>query len=107
MNKEYFHSVILRSDLCTGCTVCMQNCPTQAIRIIDGKAKIISEKCIDCCMCLKVCPYNAKTAITDSLIELQQYKYNIALPSLSFYAQFSQKYSKNAINLTLKSLGFE
>ncbi len=107
MNKEYFHSVILRPDLCTGCTVCMQNCPTQAIRIIDGKAKIISEKCIDCCMCLKVCPYNAKTAITDSLIELQQYKYNIALPSLSFYAQFSQKYSKNAINLALKSLGFE
>jgi Fe-S-cluster-containing hydrogenase component 2 len=84
----------------------MQNCPTQAIRVIDGKAKIISEKCIDCGKCITVCPYNAKAALADQLSDLEGFDYTVALPSLSFYAQFSEMHSKNKIHSAIESLGF-
>jgi iron only hydrogenase large subunit-like protein len=107
MNDTYWHSVALHEDLCTGCTVCMQNCPTQAIRIIDGKAKIISEKCIDCGRCITVCPFNAKTALADSLEDLKKYKYTVALASLPFYAQFNEKHSKKKLHQAVRQLGFD
>lgn len=34
-----------------GCTNCIKRCPTQAIRVRDGKAQIITERCIDCGSC--------------------------------------------------------
>ena len=30
-----------------GCTNCIKRCPTEAIRVREGKACIISERCID------------------------------------------------------------
>ena len=65
--EKYWHSVTLEKDFCTGCTHCLDRCPTEAIRIVDGKARIINERCIDCGECLKVCPYKAKGALSDSL----------------------------------------
>ena len=38
-----YHSVRLETDYCKGCTTCMRYCPTQAIRVQNGKAKIIKE----------------------------------------------------------------
>lgn len=58
--KTLYHSVTLDKDKCKGCTACLKRCPTEAIRIRDGKAKIIKERCIDCGECIKVCPYHAK-----------------------------------------------
>ena len=107
MNEQYWHSVILNEELCSGCTICMQNCPTQAIRIIDGKAKIIKEKCIDCGLCIKVCPNNAKSALTDTFDIISTFPYKVALTSTSFYAQFSNEYSKNQLHTTIKELGFD
>ena len=107
MNNTYWHSVILREDLCTGCTVCMQSCPTQAIRVINGKAKIIEDKCIDCGKCITVCPFNAKTASSDSLEDLKKFKYTIALASLPFYAQFDEKHSRRKLHEAVRQLGFD
>ncbi len=41
--NDYWHSVILDKELCCGCTNCLDRCPTQAIRVIEGKARIINE----------------------------------------------------------------
>ena len=41
--SKYFHSVQLDADRCCGCTNCLKRCPTEAIRVHDGKAKILSE----------------------------------------------------------------
>ena len=38
---EYFHSVTLDASRCKGCTSCVKRCPTEAIRVKDGKATII------------------------------------------------------------------
>lgn len=105
--SEIFHSVTLDKDKCHGCTNCIKKCPTQAIRVRGGKAKIIKERCIDCGECIRVCPYHAKKAITDSLRVLENYKYNIALPAPTFYGQFSKLKNINVLLNALKKVGFD
>ena len=41
--REYYHSVTLNKEKCKGCTNCIKGCPTEAIRVRDGKARIIDE----------------------------------------------------------------
>ncbi|MBE6866516.1 MAG: hypothetical protein E7492_06135, partial [Ruminococcaceae bacterium] len=38
MADRYTHSVTLDKDLCQGCINCIKRCPTEAIRVRDGKA---------------------------------------------------------------------
>ena len=85
---EYLHSVTLDPDKCKGCTTCIKRCPTEAIRVRDGKAIINPKHCIDCGECIRVCPYKAKQAIFDRLDELPKDEYLIALPPPSLFGQF-------------------
>lgn len=105
--NTYWHSVILEKDYCNGCTYCLDRCPTQAIRIIDGKARIIESRCIDCGECLKVCPYHAKGAQVSSLDVINNFKYTVALPAISFYGQFPLEYDMNTVYNGLLELGFD
>lgn len=101
------HSVKLKKDLCTGCTNCLKQCPTQAIRIQKGKAKILSERCIDCGECIRVCPQHAKQAVTDDFDIINQYKYKIALAAPAFCGQFSKAEQVDVMLSALKRLGFD
>ena len=103
----YFHSVRLDKDKCRGCTNCIKRCPTQAIRVRNGKARIIKERCIDCGECIRVCPHHAKYASRDSLEQLDNYKYKIALPAPALYGQFNNLDDINIILNALPSLGFD
>ncbi len=33
---------------CKGCVNCIKSCPTEALRVVDGKVRILSDLCIDC-----------------------------------------------------------
>lgn len=103
----YFHSVSLDSEKCRGCTNCVKGCPTEAIRVRDGKARIIKERCIDCGECIRRCPYHAKRSITDPRIITESYKYNIIMTPPSFYGQFKGVSDVNVILTALKKLGFD
>lgn len=103
----YFHSVTLNKDKCHGCTNCIKRCPTEAIRVRGGKAKIIKERCIDCGECIRVCPYHAKLAKTDSFDMLSQFKYTVAMPAPAFYGQFKDNKDVNKILTALKRVGFD
>lgn len=105
--KQYYHSVTLDKDKCKGCINCIKSCPTEAIRVRDGKAKIIKERCIDCGQCIRVCPYQAKSAVTEKLDDIFQYKYKIALPAPSLYGQFNNLHDINYVLTGLKYLGFD
>jgi iron only hydrogenase large subunit-like protein len=107
MEQEYFHSVTLDKDKCKGCTNCIKHCPTEAIRVRNGKAVIIRERCIDCGECIRVCPYHAKKAVTDPLSSIEEYKYKIALPAPSLYGQFGTNFSRERIIDALKHFGFD
>ncbi len=105
--SEYFHSVRLDKSKCIGCTNCIKRCPTEAIRVRDGKAHILEERCIDCGECIRVCPEHAKYAITDTFEMLRKFKYRLAIPAPSLFGQFAGKLSDIEIIATLKMLGFD
>lgn len=104
---EHFHSVTLDFEKCQGCTNCIKRCPTEAIRVHDGKAAIIQERCIDCGECIRCCPNHAKIAVTDGLEKLQDYEYRIALPAPSFFGQFKNHEEIEDILQAFHRIGFD
>ncbi len=46
-------------DNCTGCGICVDSCPMEAIALVEGKAVIDREICIDCTACAYDCPFEA------------------------------------------------
>ncbi|MDR3225098.1 MAG: 4Fe-4S binding protein [Clostridiales Family XIII bacterium] len=102
-----FHSVTLDSDKCMGCVTCVKRCPTEAIRVRDGKASIIGEYCIDCGECIRVCPHHAKHARYDPLDVIGDYTHSIALPAPALYGQFSHLESTDIVLNALIALGFD
>lgn len=104
---QYFRSVILDEAKCTGCMTCMKRCPTEAIRVRGGKARLMEDRCIDCAECMRVCPNRAWVAQTHPLSIRSRYKYSIALPSPALYGQFSRDILPNTILQGLKQLTFD
>jgi len=84
---QYIHSVHLDEDQCQACTICTKRCPTEAIRVYQGKARILEERCIDCGECMRTCPQEAKTSQTDPLEAVFAYPYAVALIAPSLYSQ--------------------
>ena len=103
----FTHSVYLDADKCKGCINCIKRCPTGAIRVRGGKAHINREFCIDCGECIRVCPHHAKKTSYDSLDTMKDYKYKVALPAPSFYAQFNNITDTGIILKALIKLGFD
>lgn len=105
--SESKHSVTLKENLCKGCTHCIKRCPTEAIRVRNGKAVIKSRRCIDCGECIRVCPYQAKQAIYDTLDKYSDYKFRIALPAPALYGQFDKLDDIDYIVSGLYRCGFD
>ena len=101
------HSVTLDRDACHGCITCVKRCPTEAIRVRNGKAQILTERCIDCGECIRVCPHHAKRAVTGSIDEMNRYEYKIALPPPSFYGQFRNLDEIETVLGALTAIGFD
>lgn len=107
MNK-FFHSVYLAENLCKGCINCIKRCPTQAIRVRNGKARITSEYCIDCGECVRICPHHAKKIRRDAIDDvLKKYDYTVALPAPTLYSQFNNLDDVNIVLTALLYMGFD
>ena len=105
--KAYEHSVLLEKSKCTGCTTCIRHCPTEAIRIKEGKAVINSDRCIDCGECIKHCPHSAKRAVSDKLSDMDGFKWKIALPAPTLYGQFDYLDDVDYVLDGLLKIGFD
>ncbi|NCB06136.1 MAG: 4Fe-4S dicluster domain-containing protein, partial [Clostridia bacterium] len=57
MKRE--HIVCVNTSLCIGCGLCTSDCPTHAIRLIDGLAVATQQNCIQCGHCQAICPQDA------------------------------------------------
>ena len=105
-NNSFYHALTIDHDICTGCTHCMKACPTEAIRIRNGKSVIDKNKCIDCGECFKACSYHAIYIKQDDFDLMDQYKYKVALVPATFIGQFASDVSTSQIYACLKQIGF-
>lgn len=105
--EKFFTAVRLDEELCVGCINCIKRCPTEAIRVRNGKAHIRKEFCIDCGECIRICQHHAKKAIYDRLDALKEFKYTVALPAPSLYAQANNLDDINIVLNALKKMGFD
>ncbi len=104
---KFIHSVQLDTEACRGCINCIKYCPTQAIRVQNGKARIKPQFCVDCGRCIRYCPHHAKIPVYDSVEEIQNYKYTVALPAPSLYSQFNNLKNVDIVLNALLSMGFD
>lgn len=104
---KFFHSVYLDADCCRGCTHCMRNCPTQAIRVVNRKSFILSKYCIDCGECVRRCKHMARRTRYDSHRKLDDFQYTVVLPDPVIYSQFNHLKDVNILLTALKMLGFD
>lgn len=105
--NTYEHSVFLDEQKCTGCTTCLRHCPTEAIRVRDGRAVINEARCIDCGECIRVCPHKAKKSRRNKLDAMDAYKWKIALPAPTLYGQFDNLDDVDYVLDGLKRIGFD
>ena len=46
-------------EKCTGCESCVDECPSDAISMAEGKAQVDADACVDCGVCVDACPAEA------------------------------------------------
>ncbi len=46
-------------EKCTGCETCIEECPSEAISMVEKKACIDADSCVDCGVCVDACPTEA------------------------------------------------
>jgi uncharacterized Fe-S center protein len=57
--KQHAALKLFINDNCTGCGVCYEHCPADAITLDDSKARIDQNKCIGCAECTARCRFGA------------------------------------------------
>ncbi len=107
METKYFHHALrVVENQCIGCTHCMKVCPTGAIRVIDGLARIDDNRCVDCGMCLRSCPLKAIIVEQDDFSRIFKYKHRVALIPAVLIGQFPEEAPTPLITSILYELGF-
>lgn len=104
MSDRYIHSVAINLQRCRGCIHCIRHCPTEAMRVRNGKSLIIPYRCIDCGECIRVCPYHAPFGFTHTLDSIAYLDNIIVILPPEFYAQFPTKYSIGDIQKAVKKI---
>jgi iron only hydrogenase large subunit-like protein len=105
--KRSYGIITIDEDKCQGCVNCIMSCRTEAIRIFEGKARIVTNRCIYCGKCFRDCPEHAITSQTHGLEDLKNFKYTIVIPSSTIYSQLPGEGAPNRILCALKAFGFD
>jgi Fe-S-cluster-containing hydrogenase component 2 len=104
--QNFHHALTIREEVCYGCTHCIKVCPTEALRVKDGKAKLIANKCIDCGNCMNVCPVNAIIVEQDDFSNIFRYKARVALVPSVLIGQFPRDFRPRKIYSGILEQGF-
>ena len=102
----FYHALNIDKQRCIGCSHCMKNCPTEAIRVRNGKATIYANRCIDCGECYKGCPSGAIFVAQDDFEDIYNYKHRIVLVPSVFLGQFQEDIKASQVYSILLDIGF-
>ena len=107
MSQPYnYRALDIRKDACIGCSHCMRACPTEALRVDNGKAVLHFDWCVDCGECFRVCPTRAIRVHADDYRDIFKYKHRILLVPELFFGQFSERVSREMVYSVIGELGF-
>ena len=105
-SKHFHHALKISEEICTGCSHCMNVCPTEAIRVRNGKAILYENRCVDCGECFKACPVRAIFIDQDDFQRIQSFNYRVALVPAVFFGQFPEEISHKQIYNAILANGF-
>lgn len=105
-NRQFHHALTISSELCIGCSHCMNVCPTEAIRVRGGIAILYENRCVDCGECFKACPVHAISIGQDDFSRIDSYKQRVALVPEVFFGQFARNISRSQIKEAIIANGF-
>ncbi len=52
-------TAIVDVEKCDACEDCLETCPNESIKIVDGHAQVDPDECLDCEACIDACPNGA------------------------------------------------
>ncbi len=104
--RKFHHALKILEDVCYGCTHCMQVCPTEAIRVRNGKAKLLANRCVDCGECVRACPVDAIIVEQDDFSRIFDFKYRVAIVPAVLIGQFPRDIPTRRIYSALMEEGF-
>ena len=52
-------AIQIDQEKCSGCGLCVDICPLEAISLENGKAKVDKDTCTECGQCVDECPNKA------------------------------------------------
>jgi iron only hydrogenase large subunit-like protein len=107
VSGRFRHALAINADKCVGCVRCLTACPTRAIRVRGGRARVLNDLCIDCGECIRFCPYDAIDSRTTSFSAMSAFKYKVAIPATVLYGQFGNSVMPNEILSALRRVGFD
>jgi Na+-translocating ferredoxin:NAD+ oxidoreductase RNF subunit RnfB len=99
-------SLRIDPDRCRGHMACMRLCPTEALRVRQGKAHLLPGRCIDCGLCIRACPGGAISPRLDSFSDFARFRHTVAIPSPALFSQFGREISPAQILAALGRAGF-
>jgi len=102
----FHHALIFDKEKCVGCSHCMKVCPTQAIRVMEGKASLMENRCVDCGECYRVCPVDAIGVEQDDFTMIYRFKHRVALVPGVLMGQLSEDINTRQIYSVLMEMGF-
>ncbi len=100
------HALKINEAACIGCSRCIKVCPTEALRVSNGKAVLHGDWCVDCGECYRICPSRAIVIEDDDFKRIFSYKHRVLLVPELFVGQFNKSISQEEIYHTLLELGF-
>jgi Na+-translocating ferredoxin:NAD+ oxidoreductase RNF subunit RnfB len=105
-DAPFHHTLMIVEPLCIGCTHCMRVCPTEAIRVTGGKAKVDPERCVDCGQCMDACPHDAIIIEQSDFQQIFDYAIRVAIVPSLMIGQFEDDVSEQQMFDSLRHLGF-
>jgi iron only hydrogenase large subunit-like protein len=103
---HFHHALKIVKEACIGCSHCMTICPTEAIRVSEGKAYLLENRCVDCGNCFRKCPVNAIIIEQDDFSHIFDFAHRVALVPSVLIGQFPENISTDIIYKVLHDLGF-